>query len=347
MGNAFCEKLYGNDNTVKPIMQAIRRSELPHAYIIEGEEGSGKKTLAQLIISALACSSENAPCGVCESCRKISEKICPDVIYIGLEGDKKTIGVDTVRYIREDSFVTPNDLDIKAYIVTDADKMTEQAQNAFLKIFEEPSSGVYFFLLCKSSFSLLPTVKSRASVLRMQRFSDEELSEYLLKNCDAAAKMYNSDKAAFDAVIRTSDGSIGKALACFLNLGNEESLKGLQKYTLILDMLEKLVLADKSSWMVSYTKMPQKRDELYEFFSVATEAFCCMMKKKKGSSDLFINEDYDERLDELSRKLAAENILFAEKFSRELMSNMHLNTNINLTQMRFLSGIWSYVYGRR
>ncbi len=347
MGNAFGGKLFGNEGTVNLLTQAILRSELPHAYIIEGEQGSGKKTLARSIISAVACNAKDAPCGVCESCRKINEMICPDVSYIGLEGDKKTIGVDTVRFIREDSFVTPNDLDVKAYIVTDADKMTEQAQNAFLKILEEPSPGVYFFLLCKSSFSLLPTVKSRASILRMQRFSDEELSDYLINNYDAAGKMYNSDKDGFDAIVRTSNGSIGKALSFILNNDQEGSFSGLKKYDVMLDMLDKLVSADKLSWMMSYTDMPQKRDELFDFFSAAIEIFCGMMKKKKGSDELFMNREYDERLDKLSRSMAAENILFAEKLSRELMSHLHLNTNINLTQMRFLCGIWSFVYGRR
>lgn len=207
------KSIVGNGELKSRLSRDISDRTLSHAYIIEGQRGSGRHTLAYNIAAALACSSAgNVPCGECKSCKKILSFTSPDVITVGLEEDKVTIGVETVRALREDMPLAPNDLEIKVYIIEDADLMTVQAQNALLLSLEEPPSYVLFFLLCENSTSLLETIRSRAPSLRLQLLSDSEVEEYILKNDKRAIQLKEEDGEVFRTVIHAAGGRIGYAL---------------------------------------------------------------------------------------------------------------------------------------
>ena len=143
------DSIIGNSSLKSKLLSDILSDTLSHAYIIQGKKGSGKHTVAYMTAAALSCekvSDTNAPvpCLNCPSCKKILQKKSPDVITITRE-DKATIGVDAVRFLRNDVRIVPNDLDYKIYIIEDADTMTTQAQNAFLLTLEEPPKYVKFF----------------------------------------------------------------------------------------------------------------------------------------------------------------------------------------------------------
>ena len=128
--------IVGNERLRQKLCLDILAGRLAHAFIIEGKRGTGKHTLALNTAAALACSAKDAtdsdvPCGTCPECKKIFEGKSPDIITVGCEG-KTTLGVDAVRFLKEDVHTVPNDLDFKLYIIEDADKMTVQAQNALL-----------------------------------------------------------------------------------------------------------------------------------------------------------------------------------------------------------------------
>ena len=164
-----------------------------HAYIIEGVKGSGKHSIARLSAAALSCERKNddsapLPCGKCEACRKILEFLSPDVITVGTEG-KATLGVDSIRFMREDVYTPPNDLEHKIYIIEDADKMTVQAQNAFLLTLEEPPTYAGFILLCENAGALLETIRSRAPILRTEPISRQNIDRYITANDKRAATL--------------------------------------------------------------------------------------------------------------------------------------------------------------
>jgi len=209
-------EIVGNNKLKAHICRNILENSLPHACIIEGADGTGKHTIAYMAAAALACAERDnsalpLPCVRCDSCAKILEKKSPDVILVGSEG-KTSIGVDAVRFLKEDVHVIPNDLEYKIYIIEDADKMTTQAQNALLLTLEEPPSYVRFFLLCESANALLETIRSRAPIFRTEPISTEEIDRYITAHDTRAAQMKLSSPKEYKRLLMASGNGIGRAL---------------------------------------------------------------------------------------------------------------------------------------
>ncbi len=211
----YFTNIIGNAALRQRLAMDIMSGSLSHAYIIEGREGSGRRTLALNMAAALSCSDregERFPCLECTACRKILDGKTPDVIRISPERDRVSIGVDAVRFIREDTMTFPNDFDYKVYIIENADTMTVQAQNALLLTLEEPHSYAVFLLICQSASSLLETVRSRAPILRTEPVSRQQLEVYLTEHDSRAQALAASDRAELDALLSEADGCIGRAL---------------------------------------------------------------------------------------------------------------------------------------
>lgn len=141
-------------------------SRLSHAYIVSAPTQDDCLRHARRIAAAAVCSSSVRPCGQCRNCRKADAGIHPDIRLVtrlvddkGVE--KKNILVDQMRELAMDAVVLPNEAEGKAYIIRDADSMNDNAQNAALKLFEEPPRGVVFILCVTNPAALLPTVRSR------------------------------------------------------------------------------------------------------------------------------------------------------------------------------------------
>ena len=215
MNNAM-PSIVGNRALCERIINDVRASSLSHAYILEGANGSGRKSIALLCAAATACekksdSASQLPCLCCDSCRKILNKKSPDVIFIKDE-EKATVGVDVARFIKETVQIVPNDLEDKFYIIEDADTMTDQAQNALLLTLEDPPSFVHFFLISNNANSFLETVRSRATILHTENLSDQKLSDHITARDPRAAQMKLSSPREFSELIKASRGGIGQAL---------------------------------------------------------------------------------------------------------------------------------------
>jgi len=144
-------------------------NELSHAYILLSPSAEERMKAARAIAAAAVCTAgENVHCGVCRACRKVRDGIHPDVMTVGRLADdkgkkKREISVDQVRAMIADSVVLPNEAERKVYIVDEADTMNVPAQNAALKLLEEPPRGVYFLLCAQNAEQLLETVRSRCA----------------------------------------------------------------------------------------------------------------------------------------------------------------------------------------
>ena len=139
---------------------------LSHAYIISGA-GDEKENVAMACASAALCVGAEPPCGVCRHCRKVMDGTHPDVSIIEPEKDKSEIYVAQIRQLRADAVVLPNEAERKVYIIRRAETMNPPAQNALLKVLEEPPSYCSFVLLTENSGALLQTVRSRCVEVRV------------------------------------------------------------------------------------------------------------------------------------------------------------------------------------
>lgn len=172
------DSFYGNEALKENIANMIDNNKLPHAIILQGENGLGKKTFANLIAAALLCKNEKKPCLNCASCRNVLGGNHSDVLYYESEKHtKNNFSVEKVRAIRESAYVKPNQSDYKVFIVGEADLMNISAQNAFLKVLEEPPAYAVFILLAQSKSSFIQTILSRATVFTLERVTDEQAKE--------------------------------------------------------------------------------------------------------------------------------------------------------------------------
>lgn len=177
-------------------MQVLRFSsqeEIRHAYILSSPSREIAFAQALQIAQAAVCRGHAPfPCGECESCGKVSRLTHPDVRVISRLADdkgkpKQAIIVDQVREIVSDAVVLPNEASRKVYIFQEADLMNIEAQNAALKLLEEPPNGAVLLLCVTNSSRLLTTVRSRCIELSFAGAADEgtdsvsALSETFLK----------------------------------------------------------------------------------------------------------------------------------------------------------------------
>lgn len=198
-------KLVGRENVISRLVSAIKNERVSHAWIFEGEDGSGKLTLARLFAMSLLCMEQKGgPCMSCSSCRKAQSMNHPDIITV-LPAKNGFLSVDDIRRSPVgDSFVKPYESRYKIYIIPDADKMNIQAQNALLKTLEEPPGYCVILLLASNADAFLPTITSRSVILRLSPVRDEDVKKYLTER-EGLSESKGELTAAF------ARGNIGRA----------------------------------------------------------------------------------------------------------------------------------------
>ena len=192
----------GNHRLKKNLAESLARGHISHFYLISGPEGSGKRTLARLLASAILCQEDGKPCLRCGICRRVAENNHPDVITV-TDPEHKTVAVKIVREYREDAFIRPNESDHKIYIFPQ--ELGIEGQNALLKILEEPPKYGVFLLLTDNPERLLPTVRSRCTELKLLPLESEVLKRQLRKEFPDCAQ------EDLDAAALRSGGYLGQA----------------------------------------------------------------------------------------------------------------------------------------
>ncbi len=154
-----------NSTWVRSVRSAARRGQLSHAVILTGE--GDKPSAARFIAAAHLCRGEGErPCLRCNACRKVMEGIHPDVTEVK-DADRKELAVDTVRALRQDVYIRPNEGERKVYLFTDCAQLNERDQNVLLKIVEEGPPYAAFVFCADTLHALLPTIRSRCVELRL------------------------------------------------------------------------------------------------------------------------------------------------------------------------------------
>ena len=315
------DALRGNEMLKRFFRGEIEKGTLAHAYILEGGEGSGRHTLALAVAAALA---EGVPEG-----EKIARGLSPDVLVYRPAADKKQFSVEIVRKMREDVYILPNELPFKCCLIEKCEMMTVQAQNAALKILEEPPANTYFFLLCENAASLLPTVRSRAPALRMQRFTAEEMDELLCAIPEAAGKK-KANEPFFFSCIQNSGGSFGKALRL---LREDDASSGRETVLKLFDIWK-----DRAAFLLFTAELSKKRPEFDEFLLQLREALRDLLLYKTGGEKkdfLFFLSNIEAA--QAGAGLAKEQLLKAEACVEELQGASARNANLQNMRLTLYS----------
>ena len=355
--------IVGNRALLERFKRDITEGTLSHAYILEGPTGSGKHTLAQHICATLSCehgthrtileddaqtsmfdtllpvvektktaaeSPKDIPCGECRSCRKVLEGNCPDIRLIGRDG-KATIGVESIRFLKSDVLLAPNDLDTKIYVIENAECMTPQAQNALLLTLEEPPPYVLFLLLSNGVENLLETIRSRAPVLHTECIGEEEMKRYVIDTCPTAARLYERSPEEFEAILLNANGCIGHAIALLDAKTRKPILKQRETTDAFLDICLSRRPADVLSLIPLFGT---KREEVATTISMIQTALRDLLLLKKSESVrllYFVNRA--EAIDR-SDRFPTQALLALQRATDTALQGLERNGNVRITLIR-------------
>lgn len=258
---AELNEILGNERIKVHFITAVRHKKISHAYIMEGDKGSGKKMLAEAFAKILQCEGREATgsveaCGKCESCIQMEHHDHPDVIWVSHE-KPSVISVGEIReQIVNTVDIMPYKGPYKIYIVDEAEKMNAAAQNAILKTIEEPPEYAVIFLLTTNRGAFLDTILSRCILLATRPVSGTAVEKYLVEKCGISR-----EEAEFAAGF--SLGNIGKAEA----IVSSEEFRDLKDLTLsilrYIHEIESYEIADK---VKEYKKYKNRIDDFFDIF---------------------------------------------------------------------------------
>lgn len=265
--------MIGHEHLKNYLEKTIKLGTLSHAHIFTGEDGIGKSILAKEIALKVLDKTEN--------------RDYADIIH--WRSDKASIGVDKIRELIIEINKKPYEKDKKVVIVHNAETMTPQAQNAFLKTIEEPPRGVSIFLLCENLEALLDTIRSRCQIHKLKKLSQEDMIEFAERDFDYI------DQEELKPILAFADGIPGRIEKFVKN----EEFKEIREITLkiltkccSIDIVELLKLSEELN---KYKK--QWKEVLNTFILYIRDA---IIYKETGDEHNVINIDKLNEINQLT-----------------------------------------------
>ncbi|KEI00567.1 DNA polymerase III subunit delta' [Clostridium botulinum] len=269
------ENIIGHDLIKREINNSIDSRKFSHAHLIVGEDGIGKSLIArEIALKVLG---------------KIEDRDYVDIIQWRVEKNKQSIGVDNIRDIIKEVNKKPYEEDKKVIIVYEAERMTIEAQNAFLKTIEEPPAGVLIILLSSNLELMLETIKSRCQIHKLKRLDFKDMDRYIKREYP------NLQDDEVRQIIVFSDGIPGR---CKIFL-EDESFKEIRdtiiKILFMLQRKEKYIIKEYEKFFYKYKN--NWEEILSSFTSYIRDI---ILYKELGSAEIIINIDYIKEIKELS-----------------------------------------------
>ncbi|SFB31439.1 DNA polymerase-3 subunit delta' [Lentibacillus halodurans] len=166
----------------KMITSSIQKDRISHAYLLQGERGTGKEAIALLLAKALFCNHRSGaePCQECHACKRIESGNHPDVHWV--EPDGQSIRKEQIEHLQKEFTYSGLESDQKVYVVKGADTLTSNAANRILKFLEEPAQKTTAILMTENSSSILPTIRSRCQAIDLKPLNSAAFREQLVAN---------------------------------------------------------------------------------------------------------------------------------------------------------------------
>lgn len=305
--------IIGHKTIKEHLQQGIRNHQVSHAYIFEGDDGIGKRTMSFAFAAALQCKEGGTePCGRCLSCLQMESGNQPDVVWVTHE--KSIISVGDVREsICAPIAIKPYAGPYKIFLVDEAEKMNEQAQNALLKTLEEPPEYGVIILLTNNREAFLPTILSRAVVLNFLPVPDSELVPFLMK--EAGIPDYRARLAAAYA-----GGSPGKALACAASEEFQE------RKDLVAGLMQNLPDMDEERMASMAKSLAARKDDLGEILELMRVWFRDLLYRKVSGkkAELMFSQE-ESTLSSQAERITYEGIRKLQEELEELIAKRKAN----------------------
>jgi DNA polymerase III subunit delta' len=256
--------LAGQQHAHLLLQGALRSGRISHAYLFVGPAGVGRLTTACAFAQALLCAQGgDDACGVCGPCRKVAAGTHPDlrVITPGRTesgAERRAVAIDQIRDLKRDAAYPPYEGRWKIYVIEDTDQMRAEAANSLLKVLEEPTAGTVIILLSTSTEALLPTLVSRAQLVRFALVSAEEIVNALVSRAGIPI-----ERARFLAAMAR-----GRPAAAFeaAGAGDEPFARRLE----VLTILRAVQRGDIVAGLDAAERVARQKDEIEGWLDIAS-----------------------------------------------------------------------------
>lgn len=311
------QDIVGHDQIKEHFQKAIENHKVSHAYVLTGEAGMGRKSLAHAFALALLCEKgKKEPCMQCHACKQVLSGNHPDLIHV-MHEKPNSIGVDDIReQINDTIMVRPYSSYYKIYIVDDAEKMTQQAQNALLKTIEEPPSYAIVILLTTNQEAFLPTILSRCVQLKLKPLKDFVVKHYLTE----ALHVPESEADVYASFAR---GNLGKAIS----LVSSDDFKLMHEE--VLRLLKSIRKMDISELLEYIRKLKEENLDIYECLDFMQMWYRdVLLYKVAKDMNLLIFKDEYRAINEISMNSSYEGL---EKILEAIdKARVRLDANVNM-----------------
>ena len=330
-------EIIGHDSIKKNLADTIKSGKSGHAYIFDGPSGVGKKKTAIAFARGILCENyKDDLCGECNSCRLTKNLVHPDLKILDLTIDedgkqKASISVEAIRNFKQDVYLKPFYGGRKIYILENAEKMTTEAQNAMLKIFEEPPSYITIILICDGLTRILSTIRSRAVIYKFPALRPNELEVYLDKHLSETEnkKIYSN----------ISGGSISKMIEL---VSDGESLEFRKR--ILRGFVKLLKISDRASISNLFGSFMGASESAVDIINMLTLYTMDIAYLKTGRTELVTNVDMMEELSEAKELISIEKIYNIEKKLSALYERCMSNANYKLAVVSGLIKIWEEIH---
>lgn len=327
----------GNSRIKQILKLALLKGRVPNSLLFCGPEGIGKRRTALTLAKALNCLRlKDDSCDACVPCRAIDRDFglagdggevergrFPDVMEIAPE--KNTVRIDQIRLLKQMAYLKPMSGRRRVFIVDEAEKMNEEAENSLLKVLEEPPPHAHIVLVTSSPFLLLPTIRSRCQVLGFAAINQDEIRKRLI------AGGYTEKQARVLSLF--VGGNMGRALD--LDWEAVRKLKS-EAWDLFSGMLSG---SRTSDFLGRFGRVPRAlQEELTDFLEVFLSfARDLILLQSRGDVGLLLNPDYQSELSEAAETTTARQSLALIADLDFVLSSLGGNFNKSLLVTKFVS----------
>ena len=344
--------IIGQEHIKRNLLTSILNNKISHAYIFTGEAGSGRHILADAFSKTLLCTGNTAlkeeiratsvspnpdrrsifkldACDICRSCIQMDSCNNPDMVYITPE--KNTISVETIR--EKVNFlvdIKPYSGKYKIFVISDADSMTEAAQNALLKTIEEPPEYVVIILISNNTSMLLPTIVSRCVTLTTRPLDKSAIADYLQHT-------FQMEKGSAEIAANFCQGNVGKAI----HFATSEHFVEVKTSVLsLVKRIDKLPLTDIIEIIRSYALNSSGIDDYLDLMLLWYRDIL-MFKVTKDANLLLYKDEYAAISEQASKRgyEEIEHIIDGISTAKlRLKANVNFDTTIDLMLLNIKDG---------